>query len=294
MNASMLIRTAAAALLVATATPASAQTSVATVATVTGTAEVQPGSRGDWQPLAVGSAIAASDALRTAANSALRLVFVDDVVVTMGPSTTLRIQRYATARAARRALLRVEQGAMQALVSGYGGETARFEVETPTAVVRVQGTDFIVHYEPDQRATDVVALDGSVAVQGTTGIIGPGVTVSANEMTRVPADGFPSPAAPLKPEQARDFTKSVQVAGPVPREGLDRDNPIMMGKVVGPNDRPGVAVAAAPTPEAGPYLHPDVPGQTLLQTLSPDMRANTQPLPVYRRVKPNDSPDPRH
>jgi hypothetical protein len=282
------------ALVALSAAAAPAQHSVATVASLAGSAEVQRGGKGDWQPLAIGNPVLQGDVVRTASPGFAQLIFADDVVVDLGSATVLRVERYATGRGPRRSLLHLDQGTIEALVSGYGGETARFEVETPTAVARVQASDFIVRYDAAQRATDVIALDGIVSVQGTTGIIGPGVAVSANQITTVPADGFPSPAKPIEPAQLREYSQALQQIGPSSRDGLDKNNPIVLGRVVGPDDRPGVTVAAAPTPVTGPYLKPDVPGQTLLQTLSPDMRANTQPLPQYRRVKPNNSPQPLH
>lgn len=296
MNQRLRIATVVVPVLLSTAVAFAApvETSVATVGSIAGGAEVQRGGKGDWQPLAIGHPVLQGDVVRTASPGAAKLIFADDVVIDVGSATVLHVERYPSGRGPRRALLHLDQGTIEALVSGYGGETARFEVETPTAVARVQATDFIVHYDATQRATDVIALDGSVSVQGTTGIIGPGVSVSANQITTVPADGFPSPAKPVEPAQLRQYSQGLQQIGPSSRDGLDKNNPIVQGRVVGPDDRPGVTVATAPTPATGPYLRPDVPGQTLLQTLSPDMRANTQPLPQYRRVKPNDSPQPPH
>ena len=53
-------------------------------------------------------------------------------------------ERYGGAKKERRSLLRLDQGAIEAWVGGSAGDGARWEVETPTAVVRVQGTNFIV------------------------------------------------------------------------------------------------------------------------------------------------------
>lgn len=273
---------------------ASAQRTVGTVASTAGAVEVQRGGKGDWEVVTVGTPVAASDGLRTGPNGLVRVVFEDGAVVSAGAATVLRVERYATGRAPRRSLLRLEQGTLEALVGGPSGEAAQFEIETPTAVVRAHATAFVVRYNPADRATEVVTLEGSVSVQGTTAIIGPAAIVAANSMTRVPADGFPSPAEAVRPAQLAEYTRGLQVVGTGGRDGLDVGNALLEGRVVGPDDRPGVAVAAAPTPAAQPYLQPDVPGQTLLQTLSPDMRANTQPLPQYRRVKPNEAPLPPH
>jgi hypothetical protein len=293
MNARTLLLTVSLALIAAIATAARGQTPVASVAALTGTVEVQRGAKGEWQAATIGSPVFASDAVRSGAAAAAKLIFVDDAVLNLAPSTAFTVEHYAGGKGARRSLLRLTQGKIEALVSGYGGESARFEVETPTAVARVQGTDFIVRYDAAAQATDVVGIDGTTAVQGTTGIIGPGVTVGPREMTRVPRDGFPSPAKAVDDAEAQDFAQGLQLIGTGTREGLDTDNPILAGQVVGAADRPVAGAPSAPTTE-GSYLRPGVPGQTLIDTLSPDIRANTQPLPVYRAVPPNEVPVPPH
>jgi hypothetical protein len=274
------------------AAPAHGQALVANLVSIAGTVEVQRAGKGEWQALGIGSPVFPTDVLRTGGGGFGRLVFVDEGVVALGPSTELVVERYAGAKGARRSLLQLNQGAIEALVSGYGGEGARYEVETPSAVARVQGTDFIVRYDGAAKATDVMVVDGTVAVQGITGIIGPGVAVGPNEMTHVPRDGFPSPVKALDAAQAGEFARGLRLVGTGTRDGLDVDNPTADGRVVAATDRP-TAATGAPAGEAA-YLHPGVPGQTLIDTLSPDVRANTQPLPVYRAVPPNDVPNPPH
>lgn len=290
MTPRALVRTALLALTVA-APAANGQTPVARVASVAGSVEVQRAGKGEWLAAAVGSPVFAADAVRSGANAFAKLLFADDGVVDLGPSTELSIERYAGGKGARRSLLRLTQGALEVLVHGYGDESARYEVETPTAVVRVQSTDFIVRYQPAEQATDVVGVAGTVGVQGTTGIIGPGVSVGPNEMTHVPRDGFPSPVKTLDATQAAGFAQGLRLVGTGAREGLDTDNPIAAGRVVDATDRPPPAVAGAPAGESV-YLQPGVPGETLLYSLSPDIRANTQPLPEYRVVPPNQVPNP--
>lgn len=271
------------------AVPAYGQLPIASVASIAGTVEVQRAGKGEWQAAALGSPVFAEDAVRTGPGAFTKLVFVDEVVVDLGPSSALTVERSGAAKRPQRSLLRLAQGALEAWI-GADGDSGRYEVETPTAVVRPQSTDFIVRYDPAEKATDVVGVEGAVTVQGTTGIIGPGVAVGPNETTRVPLDGFPSPARALEPAQATTYVQGLRRIGTGGRDGLDTDNPIVDGRVVNPNDRP--SAAAATTASAGPLLKPGVPGQTLIDSLSPDIRANNQPLPVYRAVPPNQSPVP--
>jgi hypothetical protein len=275
--------------------PVCAQVQVASVVSAMGTVEVQRSGKGEWQPAQFGNALFTGDAVRTGAGAGAKLLFSDDAVVDLGPSTALSIEHYAGGKGGQRSLLHLNQGKVEAWVSGYGSEDARYEVETPTAVARVQSTDFVVSYDPTQKATDVVSVEGTVAVRGTTGIIGPGVAVGPNETTHVPRDGFPSPAKSLDPAQLGEVTRGLRLVGTGAREGLETGNPIAEGRIVAANDRPTAATAAAAPAETGEaFLKPGVPGQTLLYTLSPDARANNQPLPDYRAVPPNRSPNPPH
>ena len=122
---------------------------------------------------------------------------------TSEPSSELTVERTGTRQAVRAA-------------RSCGSPRARSRPgSAPTAMTRratrsrrrppwcaPQSTNFIVRYDPAEKATDVVGVEGTVAVQGTTGIIGPGVAVAPNETTRVPLDGFPSPARALDAAQA--------------------------------------------------------------------------------------------
>lgn len=280
-------------LVPALAVAVGAQVPVANVASVVGTAEVQRSGKGEWQPIALGSPVFAADAVRTGPGGFAKLVFVDEAVVDLGASSELLIERSGAAKRPRRSVLRLDQGGLEAWIGGSPEDEGRYEVETPTAVVRPQSTQFIVRYDPAEKATDVIGLEGTLTVQGTTGIIGPGVAVAPNETTRVPLDGFPSPVRSLDATQLTSYAQGLRRLGSGGRDGLDNGNAIVEGRVVAPTDRPSAAMATTSV-ASGPLLKPGVPGQTLIDSLSPDIRANNQPLPVYRAVPPNASPNPVH
>lgn len=284
-------RTASLALLLAAllCAPLSARalTQVASVASVRGTVEVQRGGRGDWQPLFAGNPVFAGEPLRSGDDAGAALVFTDDCIVVLGADTTLTVDMYGSrGKGPKRALLKLESGAMQAIVSGYGSETARFEVETASAVVRVQGTQFVVRYDPRTKRTEVGGIDGVVAVQGRTGLIGPGVAVGANEVSQVEVGKFPSPVRAVTAEERTQLMAGLVMPGSG-NHGLDTDNPVLEGLVVAESERPQLAAAGA---KGGPYLKPATPDEPLIWRLSPDVRANTQSLPVYEAYPPNVVP----
>lgn len=274
-----------AALLVLAAGPAVAAgpALVATVASAGGTVEVQRGR--EWLPALVGNPIFAGETVRSGSDGTATLVFDDDCVLRLAPGTTLGIEQYGGRP--RRALFKVPDGAVEAIVSGYGGEGARFEIETPSAIVRVESTHFVVRHDAATRATEVGGLDGVVAVQGRTGLLGPGVAVGPNEMSRVDGGKFPSPIKAMDDAQRMALLAGLTWIGTGERDGLDVANPLLEGLAVAPGDRPQMAAAAG-----GSYLKPTIPDAPLIDRLSPDVRANTQPIPVYEAVPPNEVPNP--
>lgn len=260
-------------------------TPIATVATVRGTVEVQRGERGEWQPAFAGNPLFAGERVRSDATGGATLVFSDDCVVVLGPGTALTADEYGGRP--RRALFRLDSGSIEAIVSGFGGDAARWELETASAVVRVQGTRFVVRFDAASKATDVAGIDGDVAVQGRTGLIGPGVTVGPGQASRVELGKFPSPVRELSAADRAQMTAGLTLLGGISGSGLDTDNALLDGRVVADGDRPQTTAAAQ-----APHLKPSVPDDPLLYRLSPDMRANTQSLPVYEAVPPDEVPQP--
>lgn len=257
---------------------------VGSVAAVRGTAEVQRDGKGEWQPAFTGNPLFDGEVVRTDVGGGATLVFSDDCVVILGPATTLTVDRYG-GKAPRRALLRLDGGALEGIVSGYGGDSARFEIETASAVVRVQGTRFVVRLDPSSKATDVAGIEGTVAVQGRTGLIGPGVAVGPGETSRVEVGKFPSPVREMSDAERAQMMAGLGLFGTGGHDGLATNNPLLDGTEVAESDRPQMTAAAETT-----YLKPPIPDEPLMWRLSPDVRANTQSLPVYEAYPPNVVP----
>jgi len=271
--------------------PVEAQTVVATFASISGTAEVQRGARGEWQPALIGNPVFLGESVRTPPSGAATLVFTDDSVVQLGADTLLTVDHYpGAAKGPRNALLKLPDGAIEAFVSRAPDEEARFEIETPSAVVRATGTRFVVRYDSKSKTTDVAGLEGTVSVQGRTGLIGAGVAVEADQTTRVENGKLPSQAKPLDAALRTQLMASLGAIGTGERDGLDTDNPVLAGTTVAAEDRPEVAAKA----KSGSYLNPAVPDDPLAYRLAPDIRANTQSLPVYEAVPPNEVPPQTH
>lgn len=170
---------------------------VGTVASVRGTAEIVRGRVAT--PAAVGMAVELGDQLRTG-DGELRVVFRDDSVIDLGENASLTVDQQVFDPGSGRfsSLVKLLQGKARALVgSYYGTPGSSYEVETPTAVAGVRGTSFMVAYDPDADATQVVGIRGQIEVRGLGERANERVYVTAQEATTVLRGAGPTEPQPF-------------------------------------------------------------------------------------------------
>jgi hypothetical protein len=124
-------------------------------------------------------------------------------------------------------------------------------------------------------------------VRGVLGVIGAGVDVAAGQLTRIQQGQFPVPAEPVGEEAWAAYRSGLGLVGTGNREGLDVGHPLVTGRVLSPEDQP---VGAASGLAGTHYLRPGVPGETLQEQLSPELRTNTQPIPEFQTSPPGVPP----
>jgi hypothetical protein len=139
----LLATTVAFAATVASAQPAGYIKNVAGQATVTSAAGTQAA--------APGMALGAGDTLRTGADGSLGVVLRDNTVLSFGPATlfTLEDYQFEPAQGALKLGARVGQGSLH-YVSGAIAKLRpqAVEIKTPTGVIGVRGTRFVVVVQP--------------------------------------------------------------------------------------------------------------------------------------------------
>jgi len=136
-----------------------------------------------------------NDVVRTKHRSRTQLHFVDDSVLNMGPDFMVKIKEYVydEENGVRKAILSSLRGTVRATVAKLGADAdSVFEIETPTAVASVRGTDFIVRVN-SLGMTEVIVLEGAVAVRNVNPKIVGTVMVTAGKQTSVPKNSPPSP-----------------------------------------------------------------------------------------------------
>ena len=155
LTARRLLYTLPAGVLVLAAGVASAQTSGATPDARAGTfkqvhGEVRLG-RDDGRAVQPGEAVRAGERIRTGKDGAASIVLKDGTVMVLGPDSTADLSQYRFDSTTQEGNLLVDllQGSMR-MVTGLLAKVnpERFKVKTPTAVVGVRGTDFIVEANP--------------------------------------------------------------------------------------------------------------------------------------------------
>jgi hypothetical protein len=276
------------ALLTSLASEASGQV-VGTFASVDGTVELRRGDAGPQRP-AVGTPVLAKDVLQVADTGRVRLLLRDDTLVDLGATSHVVVQAGDTATArGERTSVKLDSGTLRARVSLPAPKTPGFEVETPAALVRTSDGDIVVLAE--ERASEVLCLEGHAQVQGTLGVIGKRVELTAGRATRVQSGALPSAARSIDDETKATALRAVSIIGTGGDDHLDSGNPLLAGHLLAPGDRPNLPPAAQASVEKV-YLHIQPPGETLLEQLSPDLRTNTQPIPEYKLAAPGEQPPP--
>lgn len=155
LTARRLFHTLPAGVLALAAAVASAQTQGSASDTRAGTFKQVQGEvllgRGDGRAVQPGEAVRAGERVRTGKDGATSIVLKDGTVMVLGPDSTADLSQYQFDSTTQEGNLLVEllQGSVR-VVTGLLARVNpdRFKVKTPTAVVGVRGTDFIVEANP--------------------------------------------------------------------------------------------------------------------------------------------------
>ena len=139
----------------ATAQVAVAGETIGYVKTVSGSASVVRS--GSERSLAVGAPLYENDTLKTGRESSLGVTMKDGTTLSAGPETEILLDKYAYAPKAGQLgfVARVSQGTLD-FVSGMLGKLApeSVAIETPTGVIGMRGTHFVVRVAPGQKFAD--------------------------------------------------------------------------------------------------------------------------------------------
>ena len=211
---------------------------VGTVAAVEGAAEV--GSGGTWITATTGTPVHRGDQLRTGTPGRLRIVFQDDSVLAISENSfvTVNEQVFNPATGKAKSFIELLQGKVSAVVSDYYHRSGNsYEIKTVTAVAGVRGTEFSMAYNPDLDATEVIGISGHVEVHSMIDPTGPGILLTANEVSTIPHGAPPSRPRRVEETMFRQRLEGLDFIGGGRAEGLMAARALASGANVPAADR---------------------------------------------------------
>jgi hypothetical protein len=195
--------------------PAQAEEAVGSVAALEGQAQAQRSGEATWNALAAGSPVFLRDRLRTLADSRLKVLFGEDAVVTLGAGSELTVDEQVVPQdGGNRSYFSVLTGTVRALVSErYGAPGGSFEMETPTAVAAVRGTEFVVSHSIVADETTVLGLANKTLVRAQVDEKGTRVIeVGPGEVTTVRRGAYPLAPAPASEDVLQSLGGATSLA----------------------------------------------------------------------------------
>ena len=136
----------------------------ATLDRVKGTVELLPAGSDTWRPASPGERVETGSRVRTGPLAAATLVFFDGSTTDLEAEAEVAIVQMSSRREGDRVIaLRQTLGQTHSRVQPLPDRASRFEIETPTSVVAVRGTEFTTAVEADG-TTRVAVVEGLVEV----------------------------------------------------------------------------------------------------------------------------------
>jgi len=178
----------------------------ATVAEATGTGMARLSEGADVQALEAGLRLEDGGEVQTGGNCRARLNFPDGSVITLAPSSHLKVEllEYSRGGMWRARSFTLGFGHMWARVSPKFGGESRCRIHTPSSVAAVRGTRFYVAHDPSANATRISCNDGLVRVDGFRGRP---TAVAGGAATSVGYGSPPERQQPLDPQTRGTFAQ---------------------------------------------------------------------------------------
>jgi hypothetical protein len=156
----------------------------------------------DWERLMLFDPVMGGSLVRTLKDSKLKLSLVDGTYLLLTEDSKLRVE---DVKPKGKSFLKMFSGKLRAVVKKAVGKDTKLEVQTPTAVVGVKGTDFLVLLSKD--VTEIIVYEGVVNVSNVLKSIAGQVEVRANYYTKVTRFAPPTEPVELSSDQKTKIVK---------------------------------------------------------------------------------------
>ena len=195
---------------------------------VTGHVQVKSAATGRVMNAKLGERVYPEDTVMTGNKSQAKIVMGDGNIINVMPDSRFEVEvyQYKPQQNKKNVLLRIVYGKIRATVQQKYFGANKFRVYTPSAVVGVRGTDFIVSYNTSTHVSTIITFRGRVEFGhlNSAGHFTHPVFVNAGEMSRILAFRRPMPPARM----SKDFIEKMEResnANPIGRQKEILRNP---------------------------------------------------------------------
>ena len=170
----------------------------------------------------VGDLIYLYDHVWTEKQSLVQILFEDDSLLNLAENTYIQITEhvYSPEKNWRSSLFRVVMGKVRAIVGRYFSEASTYKVSTPTAIIGVRGTHFIVDATLTDETT-VVCFDTErdLAVRNVKDDVPGEVVLTSRMMTKVLEGQSPMAPTPVPEDMMMRLLMDTRVMLPALQSG---------------------------------------------------------------------------
>ncbi|RKZ99254.1 MAG: LysM motif protein [Gammaproteobacteria bacterium] len=140
----------------------------AEIFSVQGNAELFQANGNVQKELAPGTLIQLGDRLRSGHNSSVAIKFADNTILTLHSDSTIRFDHLSAHGSTGMvdSRLHLLKGRLDTRVKPAQGPGSRFEIQTPSAISAVRGTEYRASVIPEIKSSNIEVLKGKVAVSG--------------------------------------------------------------------------------------------------------------------------------
>ncbi|WP_102344797.1 FecR domain-containing protein [Bacillus sp. Marseille-P3661] len=161
-----------------------------------------------------GFSLSQGDTVRTGVKSSTNIVYDDGSKSTIGPTSKVVISKLKNDESSKKTKIKMLSGKIWNSIQSLTNANDEYEIETPTSVMGVRGTLFLVTTSPLDNSTKVVVLDGEVGAsrsseQNDYDNSNPEQVISINETMDITS--AQEPMAEVQTLNAAEFVQEVEV-----------------------------------------------------------------------------------
>jgi len=183
-----------------------------TVTYIQGQVEVKKSNDKEWTLAKLNMILHQEDRLRTRLLSNTEIKFEDGSIVKVGENTMIDIKELTLDRETleQESSIKLWLGKIRARIEKLRQKNSRFNVITPTAIVGVRGTTFIVCVEEDKTTKALVEV-GEIYFRGSSQLPEEEVTLKSSEFSISSTDGTKvTPPQKISPEEIEKIKEEVK------------------------------------------------------------------------------------